>query len=322
VRRILVTGASGFVGGYLLPVLQRDFPEAELHATAHGAMTPSDEVRWHRLDLLEAEAVQALIGSLRPDVVIHLAAQSNVALSFREPELTWRVNLEGTLHLQRALASQGRCLLIQVGSADMYGASFLDGVVDEQSLLQPLNPYAASKAAADLAAFELSRTSEVQVIRARPFNHTGAGQSDAFVVSGFARQIAETEAGLREPVITTGDLSAERDFLHVADVAEAYTALIQKGAGLESGSAVNICSGEAVAVSTVLDELISLSSVPLERRVDPEKLRKSDIPRVQGRAALLQSETGWARRISRRQMLSSVLDYWRGVYGAKPEKRG
>jgi GDP-4-dehydro-6-deoxy-D-mannose reductase len=316
IGRILVTGGSGFVGRYLLPRLRGDFPAAELHATRRGCGCDQAGVVWHRLDVRDGVAVTALVASLKPDVVIHLAAQSDVARSFEQPAATWNINLDGALNLQRALAMTGRGVLVQVGSADMYGASFRAGVVDEQALLQPLNPYAASKAAADLAAYALSQTSSVHVIRCRPFNHTGAGQSAAFVVSAFARQIAQAENGLVPAVIKVGDLSGQRDFLHVSDVVAAYSALVRCCHRIESGRAVNICSGEPVAISTVLAELVGLSSIDFEVVVDSGRLRKSDIPQAVGRADLLRSLTGWSRRVERLPMLASVLGYWRDYYAA------
>lgn len=321
IKRILVTGGSGFVGRYLLPVLLNDFPGVEVHATSQTAVVDEESVVWHQLDICDANAVEALVADVQPDVVLHLAAQSNVALSFSQPSNTWDVNLHGSLNIQRALAEIGRGLLMQIGSADMYGASFRLGEVDENAILQPLNPYSASKAAADLAAYALSQTSNIHVIRCRPFNHTGAGQGAGFVVSGFAQQIAEAEKGLREPVIKVGDLTAERDFLHVSDVVAAYSAVIKHHQSFETGAAVNICSGLPVSISTMLGKLVGLSHVSLDVQVEPQRFRKSDIPCVQGNANRLRSVTGWSEQVGHVQMLSSVLEYWRDFYSARFEKR-
>lgn len=310
---VLVTGGTGFVGAHLLTALKRAFPEASIHVT--GRAVPkgrSQEYVWHALDICDREAVCHLVQQILPSVVIHLAAQSSVPVSFKQPDLTWQVNLEGARNLFQALEQLSySALLLQVGSADMYGASFkLAGPVDELRLLQPLNPYAASKAAADLAAFQLAQTSAVKVIRARPFNHIGAGQSDAFVVSSFARQIVEVERGRRDSLLV-GDLTAERDFMHVSDVVGAYVALIQHHERFETGAAVNICSGVSVSIASILEEMRQLAAVDVRIVQDPGRMRKSDIAKVRGSHDYLSAQTGWMPIVSLRNALGDVLNDWR-----------
>lgn len=310
---VLVTGGTGFVGAHLLTALKRAFPEASIHVTGRAVQEGlSQGCVWYNLDICDRGAVRHLVQQIAPSVVIHLAAQSSVPVGFKQPDLTWQVNLEGARNLFQALEQLSYpVLLLQVGSADMYGASFnLAGPVDELRILQPLNPYAASKAAADLAAFQLAQTSAVKVIRARPFNHIGAGQSDAFVVSSFARQIVEVEMGVSDSLLV-GDLTAERDFMHVSDVAAAYIALIQHHEQFETGAAVNICSGVSVSIASMLEELRRLSVIDIRVVQDPERMRKSDIARVWGSHAYLSAQTGWMPAVDLRHALGDVLDDWR-----------
>ncbi|MBV0932308.1 GDP-mannose 4,6-dehydratase [Marinobacterium weihaiense] len=311
---VLVTGGTGFVGAHLLAALERAFPERSIHATARTRPRPDDNAGcvWHELDICDHAAVDNLIRQVAPGVVVHLAAQSNVPFSFEQPDLTWDINLGGARNLFQALDRLVQpVLLLQIGSADMYGGSFHSpDPVDESTPLLPLNPYAASKAAADLAAYQLSCTSSVKVIRARPFNHIGAGQADGFVVSSFARQIVEIEMGGKQ-TLQVGDLTAERDFLHVSDVVDAYIALIKQQSAIDNGAAVNICSGGSVRISDMLDELVGLSVAEINVQQDPGRMRKSDIARVCGSYSYLSDRTGWRPATSLRDALRDVLDDWR-----------
>lgn len=311
--RILVTGAGGFVGSHLLPRLKHSFPEVELHAAGRGQKESDSTCCWHELDICSKKSVEQLVSDLAPEVIIHLAAQSSVPLSFRQPELTWKVNLDGALNLFGALERLPTPpLLLHIGSSDMYGDSFkASGRIDENVILQPLNPYAASKAAADLAAFQLAKTSNVKVLRVRPFNHIGAGQADVFVVPSFARQIAEVELGLREE-IQVGDLTAQRDFMHVSDVVSAYVAMIENAAQFESGAAVNVCSGVAVSIDYILKELLALAHTDISVVQDSSRMRKSDIARVLGSHDFLSKKTGWEPSVNLINALEDVLEYWRG----------
>jgi GDP-4-dehydro-6-deoxy-D-mannose reductase len=194
----------------------------------------------------------------------------------------------------------------------MYGASFIShGEVTETTELMPLNPYAASKAASDLAAFQYAAVSSLKVIRARPFNHSGAGQSEAFVLPAFAAQIARIEAGQCPPVIKVGDLSAERDFLHIDDVLNAYILLAENAHLIKSGSAFNIASGRSWRIEALLTQLISLSNGGIDIQTDPQRMRPSDIVRVCGSNAALKSAVGWQPHVSIEQLLLELLEFWR-----------
>ncbi|MGM0534463.1 MAG: GDP-mannose 4,6-dehydratase [Pseudomonadota bacterium] len=308
---LLVTGAGGFVGRHLLAALRRRWPEAALHATTQGEPDGASQgVTWHRLDIRRAGRVNALLARLQPGAIIHLAAQSHVPTSFRQPALTWRVNLQGTLNLLEAVKRQSPAsLVVNVGSADMYGGAFRSGEpVTEASAFQPLNPYAASKAAADLAAGQYAASEGLRVIRARPFNHTGPGQRDDFVLAAFATQVARIEAGLQPPVVETGNLDAQRDFLDVEDVVGAYLALLGLPEGEQRGQAYNIASGRAVAVGELLDALLARARCPIDHRLDPARQRPADIQAVRADTTALRQATGWRPSISHAAMLDRLLD--------------
>ncbi|SEI67224.1 GDP-4-dehydro-6-deoxy-D-mannose reductase [Allopseudospirillum japonicum] len=313
-RSILITGASGFVGRVALPSLQQAWPQAKLHACARVIPQglQATNICWHALDMTQATSVEALVAKVRPQAVLHLAAQAHVPTSFAEPERTWAVNLHGTRYLLEALARHTpQAIVLQIGSADMYGSSFQNGEpVQENSPFAPLNPYAASKAAADLAAYAHAHTSDLQIIRVRAFNHTGAGQSPAYALSGFARQIARIEAGLQAPVLEVGDLSAQRDFLAVQDVVAAYVLLLQQARQVPSGYAVNVASGQAHRMQNLLDLLKAHAKIPIEQRQDPQRLRPSDIARVCADNQRLQS-LGWRAQVPLEQCLQALLAHWR-----------
>ncbi|GAC1477494.1 MAG: GDP-mannose 4,6-dehydratase [Acetobacteraceae bacterium] len=297
-RRILVTGAAGFVGRHLLPALRAAFPEAELLEAG--------------FDVTDRAAVSAEVASARPEAVVHLAAIAAPSEARQDPDLAWRVNLGGTLNVARAvLAGAPGCTLLFASSADAYGASFRQGVaVDERAALAPQNTYGATKAAADLALGAMAAEG-LRCIRMRPFNHTGVGQSDAFVVPAFARQVARIAAGLQERVLHVGALEPMRDFLDVRDVCAAYVAALIRRDALAPGAIVNVASGEARRIGDVLAALLELAEVSAEIRTDTARLRPSDIAVAVGDAGLARRELGWAPVIPWSQTLAGVLADWR-----------
>jgi GDP-4-dehydro-6-deoxy-D-mannose reductase len=228
----------------------------------------------------------------------------------RDPGRAWQVNLMGTLNVARALleVTPGGLLLF-AGTADAYGSSFRSGMpVDETAPLAPQNTYGATKAAADLALGAMVNDG-LRVIRARPFNHTGPGQTDAFVVPAFAHQIARIAAGQQEPVMRVGNLLPERDFLDVRDVCAAYAACLS--ADLQPGAILNFASGTPRPVGDVLHALLTIAGVQAEIQTDATRLRPGDIPRAAGDATLARRVLGWEPQIPWQQTLTDVLSYWR-----------
>ena len=241
--RVLVTGAHGFVGRRLTQALAARHPGWRL-LTPTGPDGRSNDAP---LDVTDPDAVQAYVRDHRPTVVVHLAAVAAVTSATLDPRLAWQVNLDGVLNLVLALQAEAPSAhLLFVSSAEVYGAS-LDGKgpADESLVLQPVNPYAASKGAADILVRQAA-ASGLSATVMRPFNHTGPGQSEAFMAPSFAGQIARIEAGLQPPMLSVGSLQDARDFLDVDDVVEAYIAVIDARADLAPGEVFNVASGRAL----------------------------------------------------------------------------
>ena len=287
-KRILLTGATGFVGSCLAPALAAAFPAATLTMVAANTLAGATGV-----DLLDPEAVGAMVRAARPDLVVHLAGQASVAGSITSVNETWAVNCTGSLLLASAIAEYApEATLLFTSSSEVYGASFLAGIVDESSPLVPMNPYAKSKALAETI-FRQRLPDTTKVIVARPFNHTGPGQRDDFVLPSFAGQVARIEAGVQAPSIAVGDLDVRRDFLDVRDIVAAYVALVAAAPGLPSRFTVNIASGSTYLLRDLLDTLRGLSRVPFDVTIDPARLRPNDLPVATGSSALMRLAVGW-----------------------------
>jgi GDP-4-dehydro-6-deoxy-D-mannose reductase len=304
--KVAITGAHGFVGRHLVQALRDSQPHWTLD-TPEGPQTVGG------LDVVDADAVEAWIAVSRPDVVVHLAAVAAVTVGLADPRFAWKVNLDGTLNLVLALQRrQPDADLVFISSAEVYGASFLNAAsLDERALLQPVNPYAASKAAADLLVRQAAADGLAATVM-RPFNHTGPGQDEAFVAPSFAGQIARIEAGLQPPVIDVGSLDEERDFLDVADVVQAYRLAIERRRDPAMSGVFNVASGQPVRIGDLLDRLLSQAKRKIDVRVDPARLRKAPIPRVVGDASRLRS-LGWRPTRNLDDTLRAVLEERRSV---------
>lgn len=311
--RILVTGASGFVGGHLLGLLRREQPQAKLHALvksqASGAALASS-TRVAVADLDAPDAVADALAEVRPDRIVHLAGQSSVHQSWLDPEGTLRTNVLGLLHLLegvRKLELQPRVLV--VGSADEYGPAAADELpLREDAPLRPNSPYAVSKVAQGYLALQYALAHGMAIVRTRTFPHTGPGRGELFAESSFARQLVEIEAGRREPVLEVGNLEAVRDFSDVRDVVRAYWALLEQG---RPGEVYNVCSGRGVRMRDLLQRLIELAGVGVDVRLDPERLRPSDNPALVGDPTRLRQATGWEPRYDLDRTLRDLLAHWR-----------
>ena len=308
--RALVTGAGGFVGAHLSRHLESEGWEV-IRFIQDG---PCDMERTVACDFTYPRMIAAVLHRL-PCVthVFHLAAISWVPGAAAKPTQTVESNLLGTMHLIEHIRRHSpEARFLHVGSGAVYGAP-TELPVTEASPLAPATLYGITKAAADQYCACLHEADGFDVLRMRPFNHSGPGQSDAFVLSSFARQVALIEAGKREPVLTVGNLETARDFLHVEDVVRAYRLAAVSG---QSGEAYNVCSGEAHQIGKALEALLAHARVDIEIRVDPERVRKVDVPMIYGSHAKFSAATGWAPSLPFDQILRDLLEYWRDVEGS------
>ncbi len=314
--RILITGITGFAGGHLTEALQAR-GASELFGTSRRAQWSPE---WQHLqgtvdlrpcDLCDKEALQTLLIDVQPEQIYHLAGYANTSKSFQEPEAAWSGNLTATRILYEAVhAWGGRPRILFVGSGLIYGDPETPGApLDEGCPLRPTNPYAASKAAADLASFQYTRHPGLDIVRARPFNHIGPRQGPQFAVANFSRQLAAIERGDQLPLLETGDLSPRRDLTDVRDVVGAYILLMERG---RSGEAYNIASGVTHSMREILERLLAFTRIPVRVRQQPGLLRAIDSAEVRGGADKLGAETQWSPRIPLDQTLADTLDCWRG----------
>ena len=305
----LVTGATGFAGGHLVRHLLTRVPGVAAWAHA-GSRTRTYEVdgriAWSHVDLLDSDGVAAALDRLQPSAIFHLGGMADVHAAWRSAAPALRVNALGTHHLLEAVRTL--CLDIPVlvtGSALVYRPS--NEAIDEEGPLAPTSPYGLSKLAQEMVAM---RATGCRVFLTRPFNHAGPGQSDAYVTSSFARQIAEIEAGLRDPVLHVGNVDSRRDITDVRDIVRAYDLILQRG---RPGRPYNVCCGKAYPISHLMGTLVSSARVEIRIQTDHDRLRPSDTPVVLGDFTRLERDTGWRPDIPMEQTLSDLLDYWRSA---------
>lgn len=311
--RALITGAGGFVGRhlctYLLEHTNWSLTGTVLDSTSEAQVQPP-QINVRSLDLRDRTNVVSVVADVQPDVVLHLAAQSSVSASFDDPWQTLENNIQAELNLLETVRQSGRkVIFLVVGSNEEYGAPRPDELPqDEDSPLRPSSPYAVSKVAQDFLGLQHYLAYDTPVVRVRPFNHTGPGQSPRFVVPAFASQIARIEAGLQEPVMMVGNLATSRDFSDVRDIVRAYHLAVVEG---EPGEVYNLSSGEPRSIKELLDTLLSYSALDIRVERDPERYRPVDVPMVYGSAEKFRRQTGWAPEIPFEQTLRDTLDYWR-----------
>jgi GDP-4-dehydro-6-deoxy-D-mannose reductase len=295
--RVLITGAAGFAGGHLVRHLAE-----QGHDILGVGRRPESPVAcdYRTVDLLDADAVSELFAESRPEWVFHLAADASVARSWKEPRETIRNNVETTLNV---LEAAGDARVLAAGSGEIYGPPQSLPVTEDHPLA-PQNPYAISKATADLAGDVFA----TDVVRTRAFNHFGPGQADIYVAAAFARQIADAEGrGEKGVTVETGNLEAKRDFTDVRDVVRAYVLLLERA---EPG-AYNICSGVARSAADILAALANESPLEVEHRTDPARLRKNEVMDIHGSHDKLTNATGWRPEIAFETTIRDTLEWWR-----------
>lgn len=310
-RRILITGASGFVGCHALDAFHRTFAESEILGVGRRAASPvPGGVAYRALDLDDRTAVRQIISDFQPTAVLHLAAQSSVARADRSPFEAWRINLGGLYHLVEALDRRGSaCSFVFASSGEVYGRAFLQALpVTEDVLPEPIGAYARSKRLGEQLLIDSLSDTCIKVQILRSFNHIGPGQSVDFAIASFAQQIARIEAGLCPPIVEVGNLSTRRDFLDVHDVVDAYARVVREADTLPAGSVFNVSSGQARTIESALAALQTLSARTFDVRVRADRARPSEIPTAFGNAGRLQRATGWRQTVDWTTSLQRVLD--------------
>ncbi len=309
-HRILITGADGFVGTWLMRLL-RDYAKTRpIELVTAGRSDNSD----YSLDVVDRLDTYRIVREVQPTAVIHLAAIAAPMEARRDPSTAWNVNFQGTLNMASSVLSAAPdSKFIYASSSEVYGVTFEENngrPVDERSLLQPKNMYGAAKAAADIAVGQMFYDG-LRSIRFRPFNHTGPGQTPSFVVSAFAKQVADIMQGRIKPFIKVGNLDAFRDFLDVRDVVRAYaTAALSENNDAE-GKVFNLASGRTIQIREILEILIRLSDHDIEIIVDPEKVRPLEVPIAFGNADAAKQTFNWSPTVSIEKTIADVLDQWK-----------
>ena len=308
--RVLITGATGFAGRHL-----SSFCTAaghEVHALVRpgreDAVTPG--VRAHAAALTDSPALAEVLAEVAPDAIAHLAGVSSVGGSFAEPATTWEVNLGGTLALLEAMRSSGSAArALVVSSGEIYGRVPLERLpVTEDTRLDPVSPYGASKAAADLAAGQYRAAYGLATIRLRAFNHVGPGQDPRFVLPNVARQIARAERAGTPVEVTVGNVDTRRDFMDVRDMVRAQALLLERG---DPDAVYLACTGRSIAVRELIEGLGALARVPITFRSDAALRREGEQPDLYGSPGRLRADTGWSPEIPLPTTLADTLEWWR-----------
>lgn len=314
-QKVLVTGITGFVGSHLVDYLLT-LPDVEIYGirrwrsrTEHIEHLP-EAVTVMECDMRDLTSFKRIIQAIRPDKIFHLAAQSYVPTSWHAPAECLTTNILGNLNLLEAVRDTRIDPWIQIaGSSEEYGLVHEHELpIVEENPLRPLSPYGVSKVAQDLLSFQYSRSYGLKIVRTRGFNHTGPRRGDVFVSSNFARQLALIERRRQEPVLFVGNLDAKRDFTDVRDMVSAYWLALEK---CDPGEVYNICSGKMYTIGELLDILLGMTTVKVDVRQDPSRMRPSDVPVLLGDSSKFRTKTGWEPRIPFEQTLADILAYWR-----------
>jgi GDP-4-dehydro-6-deoxy-D-mannose reductase len=314
-RRVLVTGVTGFAGSHLVDyMLTRNdceiFGIQRWRSPLENVRHFMDRITMVECDLRDASSTRDTLERMRPDWIFHLAAQSFVPTSWSAPTESLTTNVLGQLNIFEAVRRIGLQCRIQIAcSSEEYGMVYADELpIRETNPLRPLSPYAVSKVAQDMLAYQYWMSWKVDSVRTRGFNHEGPRRGPVFVASDFAKQIADIEKGLKPPVLHVGNLEARRDFTDVRDMVRGYWLALEK---CEPGEVYNLCSGKDYSIQRVLDLLLGMTKVKIEVREDRMRLRPSDVPVLLGDRTKFTRATGWEPVIPFEQTLQDMLDFWR-----------
>ena len=332
--RVLITGITGFVGSHLLDYLNdlslwrsdqntgKDIISGKLgpsvpNLKVYGLKRPRSPMEnicspaeLLDCDITDYHSVQAIIDTVKPDRIFHLAAQSYVPLSWAAPQATFTINVLGTLNILEAMRQKSpNARMLFAGSSEEYGiVKPSECPITEDQPLRPLSPYGVSKVTGELLCRQYVRSYNLHIVTTRAFNHTGPRRGVVFATSDFARQIARIEKGLAKPTITVGNLEAQRDWTDVRDMVHAYWLALEHCA---PGEPYNVCSDSTILISDMLHILLGLSRVKMAVMNDPARMRPSDVPLLKGSSKEFRRLTGWKPTISFAKTLRDLLDYWR-----------
>lgn len=292
-KKTLLIGGTGFVGQYLKKVVSQPVVMNE---------------EGQSIDIRDVASLEKYISDISPDYVVHLAAQSAVPESFKNPLETIEINFLGTFNLLMALRKSGfKGRMLYISSGQVYGmVSEKDLPLHEERPLKPINPYAVSKVASEVLCYQWSQSGEFEIVIARPFNHIGIGQSERFAIPSFARQIVEIKRGIREPILKVGDLSTKRDFADVRDVVKAYKLLLEKG---KNGESYNVSSAQAISMDFILSEMLKIANISPKIEQDPERLRVTDQAYISGSFEKILKDTGWKPEIDIQTTLKDIINH-------------
>ena len=304
--RILITGGTGFVGTHLIRLLQSQNSQISVLSSDRRS-TRQLQVQYYEVDIRDEEAVRSVLRDVSPDQIYHLAGITAVDVSWTHPRLTYEVNVLGAHNLfAAAMDLPAAPRILNVSTSQVYAPA--SGRLTENSPIGPDNPYAASKAMAELLVPQYRNRATGGIITARPFNHTGSAQLPNFVLPSIAKQFAEIELGLRSPRLNLGNVNVKRDFLDVRDVVVAYSKLLSNG---KPSEVYNVCSGEGVLLSDIVEMFRSTSGIDVTVEIDPEKVRPKEAAEICGDPRKLETETGWRREIPLQKTVEDILNYWR-----------
>lgn len=315
--KALITGITGFAGSHLAEyLLSRGDVEVygtyRLRSRMEHVKHLAGQINLLECELKDPHSVNHTIQQIRPDLIYHLAAQSFVPTSWNSPTDTLTNNIVSQVNIFEAVRKYDiDCKILIACSSEEYGMVYPEETpIKESNPLRPLSPYAVSKVTQDYLGYQYFQSYGLSVVRTRTFNHTGPRRGEHFVTSNFAKQIAKIELGLQQPELFVGNLQARRDFTDVRDVVRAYWLALEKG---EPGEVYNIASGEAVTIDEMLQTLLSLTHRRIEIKVDPARLRPSDVEILMGDSSEFRARTGWTPEIPFGQTMKDLLNYWRRI---------
>lgn len=313
--KVLITGITGFVGSHLAEYLLAKggidiYGIERWRSKQENIEHVKEKIRFIECDIKDASSIERVVREIKPDKIFHLAAQSFVPTSFNVPAETLSNNIISQLNIFEAVRNNGINTWIQLaGSSEEYGMVYPEETpIKEGNPLRPLSPYGVSKVGQDLLGYQYYQSYKLKIVRTRGFNHTGPRRGHVFVESNFAKQIAMIEKGKQKPVISVGNLEAQRDYTDVRDMIKAYWLSTEK---CEPGEVYNICSGKSWTIKQVLDILLSYSKIKVEVKQDPARMRPSDVMILLGDNSRFSKATGWKPEIPFETTMLDLLNYWR-----------